>query len=490
MSRILIESRPVDIDGIDSRFRHIYVVFQSDDGTETVITGGPQHNNPFDFGNIVVNAGGLLADSDVARGDDTPADRGSREIDVGARDPADVWAVMLQQAENIDHANLDYQPFSDNSNVVATTVLHAVGIDIEDVLPHHVDSDNAPGLSEEIKFDTTLIGAAGPDVLFGWSGEDTLQGGDGSDQIRGFDGSDVIHGGAGDDILQGDAGADTFLLDVSQQGADTIVDFSPAAGDVIGLSAAGLAKVGLAEFSSAALDQSADFAIVANADGDVEIQHPGGTLTLNGVAFTEGLTFAQLETENLLAIQGLIQGTDAGEQLTGTDGDDVIDAKGGDDTITPLSGDDIIATGAGRDTVNIDPSNPNEGHDIITNFTAPNELDPTVGDSINFALAKLLAADPALPAADGDAASLKLADFDASANWTLGSSEAGNLLFTHPGSSVEFSNAVFGGQQFADLGPVIKVDGAEVPTEGIPVPPASGGEQPVEPVQTEDGAIA
>ena len=62
MSRILIESRPVDIDGIDSSFRHIYLVFQNDDGTETVITGGPQHNNPFDFGNLEVNAGGLLED--------------------------------------------------------------------------------------------------------------------------------------------------------------------------------------------------------------------------------------------------------------------------------------------------------------------------------------------------------------------------------------------------------------------------------------------
>ncbi len=219
MSRILIESRPVDLVGIDSRFRHVYLVFEDDDGTETVITGGPQHDNPFNFGNIQVDAGGLLADSDVARGHDTPADRGSREIDVGGRDPADVWAVMLQQAHNIDHANPNYEPFSDNSNAVATTVLHAVGIDIEQVLPRHVDADNAPGLSEEIKFDTTLTGSAQPDLLSGWSGNDTLQGGSGGDQIRGYDGTDAISGGTGDDRIWGDAGNDQLY---GNAGADEL----------------------------------------------------------------------------------------------------------------------------------------------------------------------------------------------------------------------------------------------------------------------------
>ena len=68
-------------------------------------------------------------------------------------------------------------------------------------------------------------------------------------------------------------------------------------------------------------------------------------------------------------------------------------------------------------------------------------LDPTAGDFINFALADLLEADPELPAADGDASSLSLADFDASANWTLGASEGGGLLLTHPNGSVEFASS-------------------------------------------------
>ncbi len=210
MSRILIESRPVDVAGVDSRFRHIYLVFQPDAGAETVITGGPQHDNPFDFGAIVVDAGGLLADSDVARGNNSPADRGSRAIEVGSRDPADVWALMVQQAANIDDAGEPYEPFSDNSNAVATTVLHAVGIDIAQVLPDDVSPDNAPGLSVEIEFATALTGTARPDLLSGWSGDDTLEGASGGDKIRGFDGADLIRAGLGKDLARGGSGNDVI----------------------------------------------------------------------------------------------------------------------------------------------------------------------------------------------------------------------------------------------------------------------------------------
>ena len=99
-----------------------------------------------------------------------------------------------------------------------------------------------------------------------------------------------------------------------------------------------LAAAGLNEFSGAALDESSDFNIVANDDGDVEIQHSGGTITLNGVAFTDELTFAALEEAGALEIGGLVQGTEQSEELTGTDDDDLVDALGGDDTITPLGG--------------------------------------------------------------------------------------------------------------------------------------------------------
>jgi Ca2+-binding RTX toxin-like protein len=182
----------------------------------------------------------------------------------------------------------------------------------------------------------------------------------------------------------------------------------------------------------------------------------------------------------------ILDGGAGDDRVIGGSGDDGVIGGPGDDLLEGRSGDDIIATGAGRDTVDIDPSNANEGADTITDFSLRD-------DSINFALADLLAADPDLPAADGDAASLTIDDFDASANWTLGASEAGNLLFTHPGGSVEFSDVAFSDQTFAELDGAIQVDGAEIPADGItdlpvePEPPADGGEgadggePPVEP---------
>ena len=90
MSRILIEATPFEIFDRDTDFRHLYLVFQDDQGVETVITAAPDENGPFDFGNIEVSAGGLLEDSDVARSDDTPDRHSSLELDASERDPADV----------------------------------------------------------------------------------------------------------------------------------------------------------------------------------------------------------------------------------------------------------------------------------------------------------------------------------------------------------------------------------------------------------------
>jgi Ca2+-binding RTX toxin-like protein len=354
----------------------------------------------------------------------------------------------------------------DGSDIVFT----ADGDDIIDAGAGNDDVQSGRGRDQ-------VLGGDGDDVLRGGEDDDILDGGPGNDRVIGGSDDDRVVGGLGDDLLEGRSGADTFLFDPSRaEGADSIVDFTQADGDVVALSAAGLANVGLEEFSGTALDESDAFNLVADEEtGDLVIEHPGGTITLNGVPFAEEgqepPTFAGLEAAGLLAIEGLVRGTDAGEELTGTEGDDVINALGGDDTITPLSGDDIITTGDGRDTVNVDPSNSDEGHDVITDFNAPNDLDSAVGDSINFASADVLEADPDLPAADGDANSLSLADFDASENWTLGSSEGGNLLLTHPNGSVELTNLTFSGQTFAGLGPMIKVDDTDF---GEPIPVGDG----------------
>jgi hypothetical protein len=335
--------------------------------------------------------------------------------------------------------------------------------------------------------DDVINALGGNDLVLGLAGNDQIDAGNGNDTVLGGDGDDTITGGAGNDKLAGEAGADTFVFDPSsKQGADTILDLNPDEGDKIAFSAAGLTESGIDpnNFSGASLDGNDNFHLGADKAGDVQITYPGGTIALHGMAFTEGMTFAEVGANGLFETSNLITGTDQADNLTGTDGNDVIDAKGGNDIITPGSGDDTITTGDGRDQVNIDPNNPNEGHDIITDFSAPGGLNPTSGDFLAFKSADILAADPNLPAADGDPTTLSLDDLDKSGKWTLSAAKDGNLLFTHPGGSVEFSDIPFNDQHFADLGSSILVDGREF-TPPIPVGTSSttgaetttGGEQ-------------
>jgi hypothetical protein len=219
MSSILIEATPFEIRDIDTDFRHLYLVFVDDEGVESVITGGPDQDGPINFGDIEVSAGGLLEDSDVARNNDTPGDRGSREIDVGARDPADVWAIMLQQADNIDAAGIDYRPFGPNSNTVITSVLHSVDIEVRDNLPVAVQRSEVPGLSSNLDFPTMLTGTPGNDTIIGGDEDDTLLGEGGDDALFGGPGDDFMAGGSAADLLHGQAGEDRTF---GGQGADRL----------------------------------------------------------------------------------------------------------------------------------------------------------------------------------------------------------------------------------------------------------------------------
>ncbi|NJR74611.1 MAG: calcium-binding protein [Scytonema sp. CRU_2_7] len=83
-----------------------------------------------------------------------------------------------------------------------------------------------------------LNGDLGNDILNGDGGNDILNGGDGSDIFNGGDGNDTLTGGFNSDTLTGGAGADTFIFNASNEGIDSITDFS-VADDTILVSAAG-----------------------------------------------------------------------------------------------------------------------------------------------------------------------------------------------------------------------------------------------------------
>jgi Ca2+-binding RTX toxin-like protein len=72
----------------------------------------------------------------------------------------------------------------------------------------------------------TIIGGNGNDNIRGGNGDDSLSGGKGDDIILGQGGNDYIAGGEGEDTLTGGSGKDSFAFKSSQEGGDTITDFS------------------------------------------------------------------------------------------------------------------------------------------------------------------------------------------------------------------------------------------------------------------------
>ncbi|MGB6015535.1 MAG: type I secretion C-terminal target domain-containing protein [Nodosilinea sp.] len=91
----------------------------------------------------------------------------------------------------------------------------------------------------------TLVGGAGENGLFGGNGDDAIEGGAGDDLLVGGAGNDILYGGGGANTLVGSAGADVFRLNSpgaydplvgGSTGADTILDFNAAEGDLLDFS--------------------------------------------------------------------------------------------------------------------------------------------------------------------------------------------------------------------------------------------------------------
>ncbi|WP_225771386.1 calcium-binding protein [Inquilinus sp. Marseille-Q2685] len=85
-----------------------------------------------------------------------------------------------------------------------------------------------------------LVGTSSGSDLRGWGGDDFLGGGPAGDLLYGNDGSDRLIGDGGADTLSGGAGADAFEFwsvtdSQAGTGADWIIDFHQAEGDVIDL---------------------------------------------------------------------------------------------------------------------------------------------------------------------------------------------------------------------------------------------------------------
>lgn len=208
MSKLSIESKLV-LAGLD----HLYLIFEDSVGQEFVIRGGPEEDNPFDYGKIVTEVSIPIAESEDARGSDTSVERGNRVLDLGERRAEDVWEIMKQQATNIHNAMIDYDAVitPQNSNSTIASVLNSIGIPVASNLPLNTKAEDLPGVSNLLNLNTTLYGTPTNDLILGHVGNDILVGVEGDDNLNGNDGNDTVDGGPGNDILTGGLGNDILL---------------------------------------------------------------------------------------------------------------------------------------------------------------------------------------------------------------------------------------------------------------------------------------
>ena len=105
---IAIEAKPVELEGINTGFYHLYLVKTATDSQGRVLSEKVIRGTAESDGSLGTLANADLATSPDRRGSDTPQDRHRTLLDLGGRSAEDVWRVMVQHANNIDVAHRPY----------------------------------------------------------------------------------------------------------------------------------------------------------------------------------------------------------------------------------------------------------------------------------------------------------------------------------------------------------------------------------------------
>ncbi|HCK83287.1 MAG TPA: hypothetical protein DHW63_01815, partial [Hyphomonadaceae bacterium] len=198
--------------------------------------------------------------------------------------------------------------------------------------------------------DDTLSGGGGNDELEGADGNDTLRGGDGNDLLIGGSinlgggGDDILDGGAGNDNMLGGLGNDTYIVDatgditneINGDGTDIVLSSvtRTLAADIENLTLTGIAAInGTGNalnnivIGNSAANQLGGF------EGDDQVFGGAGADILGGGAGND-----------------LLQGEDGDDLLQGHIGVDTLLGGAGDDTLDGANDGDFLDGGTGADT--------------------------------------------------------------------------------------------------------------------------------------------
>ncbi|MCB1356620.1 MAG: hypothetical protein KDK53_09050 [Maritimibacter sp.] len=383
MAKISTEGWPVQVIPLKSSHKypislagHMVLIFKDDDGREFQINAGPANESyPWDelilrdIGSPLRNRYNVVDGSKVG-----PAWRGNTKIDFGGRDAEDIWAILLQHAQNIHNADFAYNAIKRNSNTVIGALLDVVGIDVRDFQPdpRGVMLTGFTGKNTRLAFDydltgtdagdflrgrkgqqvftglgggDQLVGGHGQDRLIGNAGRDLLLGGSGRDLLRGGSGDDALRGGAGNDVLRGGRGQDEL---VGGLGDDKL--FGAAGNDRLkGKSGQDLIEGGDGRDRLVGGD-GAD--VLKGGDGNDRLIGEAGHDRLYGNDGADVLKGGD-GRDRMSGGSGddSLLGGDGGDLIKGGVGADTLDGGDGDDQLFGGAGDDVLRGGAGDDTL-------------------------------------------------------------------------------------------------------------------------------------------
>lgn len=217
----------------------------------------------------------------------------------------------------------------------------------------------------QTRFQHTVEGGAGNDVLTGnrlpnalrgGSGNDTLVGGGGSDFLDPGDGTDTVLGGPGDDIyvIEADATAETDTIgERAGEGRDG-VEFEAATTPAPG------ATVNLA---------STDTALATIGTTTVLVQNPGEAANIENVFTGSG--------------NDVVTGNAARNEIGTSSGNDTIDAGAGNDVLSGSSDSDALIGGPGDDTYAVFGADELPSTDTITELPGGGvDLLSSLGDAV------------------------------------------------------------------------------------------------------------
>ncbi|MCH7646536.1 MAG: hypothetical protein IH788_04985, partial [Nitrospinae bacterium] len=157
---IYIEIKPAQLTDVVGVFgkAHSYLVFRDGKGNARVIRGGLPAPETADKLIRMVGGGDIEVQADIPLQrskdrygpDDTPQSRHARKLDLGGREPEDVWKGMVARAKAINGAEIDYDVWTQNSNSVTRAALEAGGVDPNKSIPAGIDKGDLTGFDNDL----------------------------------------------------------------------------------------------------------------------------------------------------------------------------------------------------------------------------------------------------------------------------------------------------------------------------------------------------